>query len=99
MTAASGSCVTAIPSAWSAWTITRVSSLIDQFDKRKPLQPADGGRALFLIGMGLIKKLAIADYLSGNLVYSVFDFPTIYTGGETLIAVYAYALQIYYDFS
>ena len=82
-----------------AGPITRVSSLIDQFEKRKPLDPADGGRALFLIGMGLMKKLLIADYLSSNLVNRVFDFPTLYTGAETLIAVYAYALQIYYDFS
>jgi alginate O-acetyltransferase complex protein AlgI len=82
-----------------AGPITRVSSLLDQFEKRKALDPADGSRALFLIGMGLMKKLLIADYLSSNLVNRVFDFPTLYTGGETLIAVYAYALQIYYDFS
>jgi alginate O-acetyltransferase complex protein AlgI len=29
----------------------------------------------------------------------VFDFPNLYTGAEVLIAVYAYAFQIYYDFS
>ena len=29
----------------------------------------------------------------------MFDFPKLYTGAETLIAVYAYAFQIYYDFS
>lgn len=82
-----------------AGPITRVSSLISQFEKRKALDSADGSRALFLIGAGLIKKLLIADYLSSNLVNRVFDFPTLYTGAETLIAVYAYALQIYYDFS
>ena len=82
-----------------AGPITRVSSLIEQFEKRKPLDPADGGRAFFLIGLGLMKKLLIADYLSSNLVNRVFDFPTLYTGAETLVAVYAYALQIYYDFS
>jgi alginate O-acetyltransferase complex protein AlgI len=82
-----------------AGPITRVSSLIDQFEKRKALDPAEGGRALFLIGMGLMKKLLIADYLSSNFVNRVFDFPALYTGTETLLAVYAYALQIYYDFS
>jgi D-alanyl-lipoteichoic acid acyltransferase DltB (MBOAT superfamily) len=40
-----------------------------------------------------------ADYLADNLVNRVFDFPKLYTGAETLIAVYAYALQLYYDFS
>ncbi len=79
--------------------ITPVQSLIDQFEKPKKLEPAVGGRALFLIGLGLIKKLLIADYLAQNLVNRVFDFPNLYSGGEVLIAVYAFAFQIYYDFS
>lgn len=82
-----------------AGPITRVSLLIDQFEKPRKLDAADGGRALFLIGMGLSKKLLIADYLSANLVNRVFDFPTLYSGFEVLMAVYAYALQIYFDFS
>ena len=82
-----------------AGPITRVSTLIEQFEKPKKLDAADGGRALFLIGMGLMKKLLIADFLGANLVNRVFDFPNLYSGTETLVAVYAYALQIYYDFS
>ena len=82
-----------------AGPITRVESLLDQFEKPKRLDPALGGRALFLIGLGLIKKLLVADYLAGNLVNRVFDFPNLYTGLEVLIAVYAYALELYYDFS
>ena len=82
-----------------AGPITRVQSLIDQMEKRKPLAPADGGRAMFLIGMGLVKKLMIADYLAENLVNRVFDFPNLYSGTEVLVSVYAYAFQIYYDFS
>jgi D-alanyl-lipoteichoic acid acyltransferase DltB (MBOAT superfamily) len=35
-----------------AGPITRVQTLLDQFEKPKQLDPADGGRALFLIGMG-----------------------------------------------
>jgi D-alanyl-lipoteichoic acid acyltransferase DltB (MBOAT superfamily) len=82
-----------------AGPITRVSTLLDQFEKPRKLDPADGSRALFLIGMGLMKKLLVADYLAGNLINRVFDFPNLYTGAETLVAVYAYAIQIYYDFS
>jgi alginate O-acetyltransferase complex protein AlgI len=82
-----------------AGPITRVSSLVDQLGKRKLLEAGDSGRALFLIGMGLTKKLLIADYLGANLVNRIFDFPNLYTGSETLIAVYAYALEIYCDFS
>ena len=82
-----------------AGPITRVSVLLEQFEKRRPLEAGDGGRALFLIGLGLIKKLMIADYLAGNLVNRVFDFPNLYTGAENLIAVYSFTLQLYYDFS
>ena len=83
-----------------AGPITRVATLIPQFEKKdKTLSSADGGRALFLIALGLTKKLLIADYLADNLVNRVFDFPKLYTATETLVAVYAYALQLYYDFS
>ena len=82
-----------------AGPITRVAALVPQFAKTKLLEPADGGRALFLIGLGLIKKLLIADYLADNLVNRVFDLPKLYSGAETLTAVYAYAFQLYYDFS
>lgn len=82
-----------------AGPITRVETLLNQFEKPKQLDAAAGGRALFLIGMGLVKKLMIADYLAANLVNRVFDFPKLYTGAEVLIAVYAYTFQLYYDFS
>jgi len=82
-----------------AGPITRVETLLDQFEKPKKLDAAMGGRALFLIAIGLVKKLMIADYLANNLVNRVFDFPKLYTGAEVLIAVYAYAFELYYDFS
>lgn len=82
-----------------AGPITRVETLLDQFEKPKKLDAAAGGRALFLIAIGLVKKLMIADYLANNLVNRVFDFPKLYTGAEVLIAVYAYAFELYYDFS
>ncbi len=54
---------------------------------------------MFRIGLGLMKKFLIADYLAENLVNRVFDTPGLYTGFETLVALYAYGLQLYYDFS
>ncbi len=82
-----------------AGPITRVSSLLPQLEKPKKLSAADGGRALFLIGLGAMKKLLIADYLADNLVNRVFDFPKLYSGLEVLAGVYGYALQLYFDFS
>lgn len=83
-----------------AGPITRVADLVKQLEKPRPaLDAADGSRGLFLIGLGLMKKLLIADYLGENLVNRVFDFPGLYSGAEVLTGVYAYALQLYYDFS
>ena len=83
-----------------AGPITRVAALLPQMERKdKTLASSDGGRALFLIGLGLMKKLLIADYLADNLVNRIFDFPNLYSGSEVLIGVYGYALQIYYDFS
>ncbi|WP_394826015.1 MBOAT family O-acyltransferase [Pendulispora albinea] len=56
-------------------------------------------RGLFRIAMGLAKKVAIGDLLAVNLVGRVFDNPERYSSLEVLVAVYAYAVQIYADFS
>ncbi len=82
-----------------AGPITRVSDLLKQLSARPLLSRVDGGRAFFLIGLGLLKKALIADYLAENLVNRVFDTPKLYSGAEVLIAVYAYSLQLYFDFS
>jgi len=92
------SAVTFFPTL-QAGPITRVTELVKQFSARPLLSRADGGRAFFLIGLGLLKKALIADYLAENLVNRVFDTPKLYSGFEVLIAVYAYSLQLYYDFS
>jgi D-alanyl-lipoteichoic acid acyltransferase DltB (MBOAT superfamily) len=80
--------------------ITRVLALAPQLEKAgRRLEASESGRAFFRIGLGLLKKYMIADFLSENLVTRVFDTPNLYTGLECLIAVYAYAAQLYYDFS
>jgi alginate O-acetyltransferase complex protein AlgI len=82
-----------------AGPITRISTLLPQWSKREPLSAQDGGKAFFLIGLGLLKKFLIADYLAENLINRVFDLPKLYSGTEVLMGVYGYALQLYYDFS
>jgi D-alanyl-lipoteichoic acid acyltransferase DltB (MBOAT superfamily) len=76
-----------------------VGSLLPQLEKRKELADSEGGRALFRIALGAAKKFLIADYLAENLVNRVFDFPNLYSGAEVLTGIYAYALQLYFDFS
>ncbi|HLG96786.1 MAG TPA: MBOAT family O-acyltransferase [Bryobacteraceae bacterium] len=82
-----------------AGPITRLSDLIPQWAKWQVVTAEQGGRALFLIGLGLIKKLLIADFLAENLINRVFDLPKLYSGTEVLAGVYGYAFQLYYDFS
>jgi D-alanyl-lipoteichoic acid acyltransferase DltB (MBOAT superfamily) len=47
----------------------------------------------------MVKKVAIADYLSVNLVDRVFDQPALYSTAEVVIALYGFTMQIYCDFS
>ncbi len=82
-----------------AGPIVRATDFIPQI--RKPLEVTREmfGGALFLIITGLFKKAVISDYISLNFVDRVFDAPLLYTGFDSLMAIYGYALQIYCDFS
>jgi len=82
-----------------AGPIVRASDFIPQIYKPVSVTPEMFGRAVFLIGSGLFKKAVISDYISINFIDRVFDAPLLYSGVENLFAVYAYALQIYCDFS
>jgi D-alanyl-lipoteichoic acid acyltransferase DltB (MBOAT superfamily) len=53
---------------------------------------------MFRICIGLVKKLFIADYLA-KYVDIVHMTPDGFSGGEHLLAMYAYTFQIYFDFS
>ena len=56
-------------------------------------------RGLWRIATGLAKKIVIGDYLAQAIVNRVFATPERFTALEVLLAVYAYAVQIYADFS
>ncbi|GMV42619.1 MAG: alginate O-acetyltransferase [Myxococcales bacterium] len=82
-----------------AGPIVRARDFLPQLLKR-PVADADRfSEGLFLILCGLVKKVAIADYVAVNLVDRVFDNPSAFTSVEVLVALYGYTLQIYCDFS
>jgi len=54
---------------------------------------------LFLILSGLFKKIVVSSYLTMNIVDSVFAVPQNHSQLAVVLAVYAYALAIYCDFS
>ncbi|WP_282036916.1 MBOAT family O-acyltransferase [Saccharicrinis aurantiacus] len=82
-----------------AGPIVRAWEFIPQLHKRYQLSYKWFWWSVWLIMMGLFKKMVISDYLSVNLVDRVFDSPMMYSGMELLLGAYAYTLQIYCDFS
>jgi D-alanyl-lipoteichoic acid acyltransferase DltB (MBOAT superfamily) len=62
-------------------------------------EPIPVAAALMLILGGMFKKVIIANYLATGLVDPVFAAPDNYGGPDLLLATYAYAVQIYCDFS
>ncbi len=82
-----------------AGPIVRASEFIPQIYQEYKLSKAEFGHALFLILNGLIKKMLIGDYIAVNFIDRVFDNPLSYSGFENVMALYAYSLQVYADFS
>lgn len=82
-----------------AGPIVRATDFIPQI--RKPLNITSRMFAfgVYLIAIGLFKKMVISDYISVNFVSRVFDNPTLFSGGEILMALYGYSIQLYCDFS
>ena len=57
------------------------------------------GAGVVLIALGLVKKVAIADYLARTVVDPVSACREAYSAPDVALAAYAYAAQIYCDFS
>ena len=82
-----------------AGPIVRATELVPQLRARQDPRHVDTTRAFWLITAGLFKKVVVANLLATELVDRVFANPSLYSGGEVLLAVYGYAVQIYADFS
>jgi D-alanyl-lipoteichoic acid acyltransferase DltB (MBOAT superfamily) len=82
-----------------AGPIVRASEFLPQFAKRPTLDLERAREAVFLIVVGLFKKVVIADFLAANLLDRVFGNPKAFSSVEILIALYGYTWQLYGDFS
>jgi D-alanyl-lipoteichoic acid acyltransferase DltB (MBOAT superfamily) len=75
---------------------------LDRFikDLRKPLafEPGELGLAAQRLGLGLLKKFVIADGLA-LVALNAGNAAQVQGAGWTWLLLYAYALQIYFDFS
>ena len=82
-----------------AGPIVRASEFLPQLRQPRDPNKVAVGAGLSLIALGMIKKVMIADYLARTIVDPAFGVPQAYAGPDLLIAAYAYAAQIYCDFS
>jgi alginate O-acetyltransferase complex protein AlgI len=82
-----------------AGPIVRAREFIPQLAKPRDPRDVAVGAAVVLIALGLVKKVAIADYLAREVVDPVFGVPEAYAAPDVALAAYAYAAQIYCDFS
>lgn len=81
-----------------AGPIVRTTEFLPQLASKRPFNWELFKHGLDLIALGVLKKVLIADQVS-PFVDQVFADPEAYSGPVTWLAVYAYAVQIYCDFS
>jgi len=81
-----------------AGPIKRYQDFIPQLSQERKfdVELLDGG--LWFIVLGLVKKVVFADNLA-PVVESAFSHPELMTGLDLWMAVYAFAFQVYFDFS
>ncbi len=79
--------------------IVRGSELLPQLRRPRDPHAIDMPRASALIMGGLFKKVVVSAYVSSAIVTPVFQSPGAHSAPEVLFAVWAYAIQIYADFS
>lgn len=82
-----------------AGPIVRAREFLPQLATPRDSDDVAVGAAVTLICVGLVKKVVIADYLARTAVDPVFAVPELYGAPDVWLAMFAYAVQIYCDFS
>jgi alginate O-acetyltransferase complex protein AlgI len=82
-----------------AGPIVRAREFLPQLASPRDRTRVAVGPGMMLIGVGLVKKVVLADYLARTVVDPVFAVPQSYGTPDVLLASYSYAAQIYCDFS
>ena len=82
-----------------AGPIVRANELLPQLRVPRDPRTVLAGPALVMILGGIVKKTVIADELARRVVDPVYSDPGAHSAGELTLAFYAFAAQIYCDFS
>jgi D-alanyl-lipoteichoic acid acyltransferase DltB (MBOAT superfamily) len=81
-----------------AGPIERATNLVPQFERARQITTKMVDSGLFLIIWGYLKKIVIADN-AAIIANTVFNGYTSYEGADIVVGVFAFAFQIYGDFS
>ena len=81
-----------------AGPIERATTLLPQVQRPRQVTRTDWEEGLLLFGIGLFRKVAIADP-AGLIADGYFASPSAYTSVQLAVGVLLYALQIYNDFA
>lgn len=82
-----------------AGPLVRASKLLPQISNPRVRRPDDFREGLYLVLLGLFKKVIVGDNLA-VVANAIFNTPASQlSGAECLVGVYAFAFQIYGDFS
>jgi len=82
-----------------AGPITRSRQFLVQITGHAERRIPDLSRAIWLIASGFFKKAFIASFLATRLVEDAFVAPENHSSLELLVALYAYSIQVFCDFS
>jgi D-alanyl-lipoteichoic acid acyltransferase DltB (MBOAT superfamily) len=82
-----------------AGPIVRARDFIPQINQPFTLTKQDFSWSLVQITKGLFKKIVLADYIAVHFIDKIADAPESYPGFVSVLAMWAYSLQIYGDFS
>ncbi len=82
-----------------AGPIVRAATFLPQLLHRPRWAPRRMTRGLFLVVVGVCKKILFADLLGMMIVDRVYRDPSGFGSIDSLLAFYGYSMQIYFDFS
>ncbi len=82
-----------------AGPIVRAREFLPQLARPRDPNHVAVAEGIGLVSLGVVKKVLIADFLARSIVDPVFAVPQAYAAPDAWMAAYAYAAQIYCDFS
>src|SRR5690606_25371803 len=82
-----------------AGPIVRAHEFLPQLHRAPRLSAETMSRGLYRIMIGVVKKAVLGDWIAAQFTDAIFNAPENYTSLEILLALYAFTLQLYADFS